>query len=75
MSHFRETDQLPEEVRKEFEHTIVRSVDAGEIMRALQEAVRCFFLEMRAIEQKGADFVDTAKLESEMTHLLEEYRA
>ena len=61
VSHFREIDQLPSEIKREFEQTLVHSVTAEEILRALRWATECFFRELQAIEREAIDSEQTAK--------------
>ena len=72
VSHFRQIDQLPEELQQEFKQTIAQSFTAEEIMRALRVASRCFFQELRAVGRKGVSTVGIEKIETEMNCLLEE---
>jgi len=73
VSHFREIDQLPLEVKREFERTMVHSVTAEEILRALRLATDCFFRELQAVERETKNSDQTAeKIAVEMNRLLDE---
>ena len=74
VSHFREIDRLPQEVKEKFEQTIIKSLTAKEIMIALEVATACFFQELRTIQQNSSDFVYAKKIEAEMNKLFEEFR-
>lgn len=55
---YHDADRLPPEVLTTFEAALVRTVEPGEVRRALRAAVACFFREARALDaQFGLDAV------------------
>jgi predicted nucleotidyltransferase len=68
--HFRQVDQMPENLLSELQQTLVSNLDAGDIMAALKVATTCFFNEARALDETLKLNVAT-ELETKMRQYLE----